>query len=175
MSDEIVSVRQSLGGGQISGQNLTPTPVTPKWLFTRSLYNCAMQGRIDAHIEAHIEAHKSVVCIWPVSLDTSPKSEPALELLSRAVPIVEAHHRSVGPDTGRNSRVRRIKKWVFYRNGIHLEWGKNTTKNELGGFEHLNKSKTIKSILILIGENSIPTMWLAKKCISYKKCWSSKQ
>ena len=31
----------------------------------------------------------------------APKSEPALELISRAVPSVEAHHRSVGPDVRR--------------------------------------------------------------------------
>ena len=31
------------------------------------------------------------------NLDTSPKSEPALELISRAAPSVEAHHRSVSP------------------------------------------------------------------------------
>ena len=36
--------------------------------------------------------------------------EPALELHSRAVPSVEAHHRSVGPDTGRISRGRQLKK-----------------------------------------------------------------
>ena len=38
------------------------------------------------------------------------KSEPALELISRAGPSVEAHHRSVGPDAGRNSGGRRIIK-----------------------------------------------------------------
>ena len=38
------------------------------------------------------------------------KSEPALELISRAGPSVEAHHRSVGPDAGRNSGGRRIMK-----------------------------------------------------------------
>ena len=40
----------------------------------------------------------------------SPESEPALELHSRAVPSVEAHHYSVGPDTGRNSGGRGIIK-----------------------------------------------------------------
>ena len=41
-------------------------------------------------------------CICPKpNLDTSPKSEPALELISRVEPSVEAHHRSVGPDAGR--------------------------------------------------------------------------
>ena len=43
-------------------------------------------------------------------LDTSPESEPALELHSRAVPSVEAHHRVNGPDTGRNSGGRQIIK-----------------------------------------------------------------
>ena len=44
------------------------------------------------------------------SVYTCPKSEPALELPSRAAPSVEAHHRSDGPDTGRNSGGRRIIK-----------------------------------------------------------------
>ena len=44
------------------------------------------------------------------NLDTSPKSEPVLELISRAAPIAEAHHRSVGPDAGRNSGGRWIIK-----------------------------------------------------------------
>ena len=35
---------------------------------------------------------------------------PALELHSRAAPIVEAHHRVNGPDTGRNSGGRQIEK-----------------------------------------------------------------
>ena len=43
-------------------------------------------------------------------LDTYPESEPAQELHSRAAPSVEARHRSVGPDTGRNSGGRQIKK-----------------------------------------------------------------
>ena len=44
------------------------------------------------------------------NLDISPKSEPALELHSRAAPSVEAHHGSVGPNTGRNSGGKRIIK-----------------------------------------------------------------
>ena len=48
-----------------------------------------------------------------VYLDTSPKSEPALELHSRAVQSVVAHHRVSGPNTGRNSAGRQtIKKMV---------------------------------------------------------------
>ena len=38
------------------------------------------------------------------------KLEPALELQSRAVPSVEAHQCSDGPDTGRNSGGRQIIK-----------------------------------------------------------------
>ena len=38
------------------------------------------------------------------------KSEPALELHSRAVPSVDAHHRVSGPNTGGNSGGRPIKK-----------------------------------------------------------------
>ena len=44
------------------------------------------------------------------SLDISPESEPAQELNRRAAPSVEAHHRVNGPNTGRNSGGRRIKK-----------------------------------------------------------------
>ena len=50
---------------------------------------------------------------WPspqTHLDTSPKSEPTLDLHGRAAPSVEAHHRSVGSDTGRNSGRRLIIK-----------------------------------------------------------------
>ena len=46
-------------------------------------------------------------------MDTYPESEPAQELHSRAVPSVEAHHRSVGPDTGRNSGGRLIIKKIL--------------------------------------------------------------
>ena len=46
------------------------------------------------------------------NLDTSPESEPALEIHSRAAPSVEAHHRSVGPNTGRNSGGKQ-KKQLF--------------------------------------------------------------
>ena len=42
------------------------------------------------------------------NMDTSPKSEPALELRSRAAPSVEAHHHLDSPDTGRNSGGRLI-------------------------------------------------------------------
>ena len=38
------------------------------------------------------------------------RSEPALELHSRAVPSVEAHHSVNGPNTGRNSGGRRVIK-----------------------------------------------------------------
>ena len=44
------------------------------------------------------------------NMDTSPKSEPHLELHSRAAQSVEAHHRSDGPDTRINSGGRWIKK-----------------------------------------------------------------
>ena len=37
-----------------------------------------------------------------INLDTCPKSVLTLGLISRAVPSVEAHDRSVGPDAGRN-------------------------------------------------------------------------
>ena len=44
------------------------------------------------------------------NLDKSPKSEPTRELHSRDVPSVEAHHRSVSPDAGRNSGGMQIIK-----------------------------------------------------------------
>ena len=43
-------------------------------------------------------------------MTTSPKSEPALELQSKAVPIVKVHHYSDGPDAGSNSGGRWIIK-----------------------------------------------------------------
>ena len=42
-------------------------------------------------------------------LDTSPKSEPALELHSRAATSVEAHHCVSSPNTGINSIGKREK------------------------------------------------------------------
>ena len=47
------------------------------------------------------------------NLDKCPESDPTLELYNRAAPSVEAHHRSVGPDVGRNSGGRQIKKYAF--------------------------------------------------------------
>ena len=51
---------------------------------------------------------------------TSPKSEPALEVISRAVPSVEAHHRSVGPDAGRKYSTQRKKRKFYIRVSKHL-------------------------------------------------------
>ena len=52
--------------------------------------------------------------------DTRPKSEPALELISRAAPSVEAYHRSVSPDAGGNSGRRRIKKLLLNKRNSFL-------------------------------------------------------
>ena len=41
-----------------------------------------------------------------------PQIRACLELHSRAAPSVEAHHPSVGPDIGRNSRGKWIKKII---------------------------------------------------------------
>ena len=54
-------------------------------------------------------------------LDTSPTSEPTLELHSRAARSVEAHRQVSGPNTGRNSGGRQIKKCVRYSNGRYLD------------------------------------------------------
>ena len=48
------------------------------------------------------------------NLDTTPKSEPTLELISRDAPSMEAHHCSVGPDAGINSGGRRIIRKKIY-------------------------------------------------------------
>ena len=45
----------------------------------------------------------------------APNQEAALGLYSRAAPSVEAHHYVNGPDTGRNSGGRQIKKKLFRR------------------------------------------------------------
>ena len=52
------------------------------------------------------------------SVRVKNQKEPALELHSGAAPTVEAHHRVNGPDIGRNSGGRRIKKIpLFYTFG----------------------------------------------------------
>ena len=54
----------------------------------------------------------------------SPKSEPILELHSRAALSVEAHHHVNGPDTGKNSGGRWIiKKLYWYRHKVCPEIG----------------------------------------------------
>ena len=53
-----------------------------------------------------------------------PKSELALELLSRAAPMVEAHHRVNDPNTERNSGGRQIKKYNY------LDWVANEIKQD---------------------------------------------
>ena len=55
------------------------------------------------------------VVIWIKALN----QEPALELHSRAVPSLKAHHRGNGPDKGRNSGGRQ-KKNILYL-GIPVE------------------------------------------------------
>ena len=52
----------------------------------------------------------------------APNREPALELHSRAVPNVEAHHRVNSPNTGRNFEERWIKKNVS-KNNLPLKPG----------------------------------------------------
>ena len=53
------------------------------------------------------------------SLDTSPKSEPALEPHSRVAPSQEAHHCSDVPDAGRKSRGRQTKKSQYLARVVH--------------------------------------------------------
>ena len=51
----------------------------------------------------------------PISIQ-APNQEPPLELHSKAVPRVEAHHRVNGPDPGRNSGGRQIIKKKLKKN-----------------------------------------------------------
>ena len=53
--------------------------------------------------------------------DTSPKSEPTLELHSRAALSVEAHPRSVCPDAGRNYGGRQKKSLLTILGGFQKE------------------------------------------------------
>ena len=52
---------------------------------------------------------KSNQKMWDLNT-LSPKSEPALELISTDAPSVEVHHHSISSDAGRNSGGRRIIK-----------------------------------------------------------------
>ena len=83
---------------------------------------------------------------------TSPESE----LHSRAMPSVEAHHCSVGPDTGRNSGRRRIvnKKNLFidvrYSNRkntfcCRMVWVSNCCYSNITRFSSYYKSPTFVS------------------------------
>ena len=64
----------------------------------------------------------------------APNQEPALKLHSRAVPSVDAHHHVNGPDTGINSRARRIIKKIQTANfrvlkGLAYQWAKPAPLN----------------------------------------------
>ena len=72
-------------------------------LKRKSYLLCGFAGWFLTRLCPYIQSPKT-------NLDTSPKSEPALEQISRAAPSVETYHRSVGPDTGRHSGGRQIKK-----------------------------------------------------------------
>ena len=53
----------------------------------------------------------SLIFYGTIAYLEAPNQEPKQELHSRAAPSVEAHHLVNGPDTGRNSRGRRKKKF----------------------------------------------------------------
>ena len=57
-------------------------------------------------------------------LDTSPKSEHTLELQSRALPSVEAHHHVNRPNTVKNSSGRQIIKNPWMQIQIQGRWKK---------------------------------------------------
>ena len=73
----------------------------------------------------------------------SPKSEPAIELHSRAAPSVEAHHSFSGPDQGRNSGGRWIIKLEFIL---------------LGNLKELNASPLLQNCSKIL--NSDNFMWM---------------
>ena len=77
----------------------------------------------------------------------SPKSEPTLDLHSRAAPSVEAHHHSGGPDKGRNSGGRRIKKCV-----INLNATKIFIVTRINVIKYKSKSSALK-------QAEISTIW----------------
>ena len=73
-------------------------------------FGLSMQGMDKTLVSWVYPDRKSPQLIWI----QAPKSEPALELHSRAASSVEAHQHVSGPKTGRSSGGRRIKKHARY-------------------------------------------------------------
>ena len=89
--------------------------LTFKWAYTGWLQSSKWSTYCTSHI------------VINTNLDISPKSEPALELHSRAAPSVEAHHRLVGPDRKKFRRKVDKKRWYGVcwckgGNGRSLSW-----------------------------------------------------
>ena len=90
--------------------------IQPWWLVGRASASHSVQRRhiLSRWMESrlgriYMVPYKSSILNIDLLYDTSPKSEPTLELHSRAAPSVEAHHHSDGPDPGINSGGRRKK------------------------------------------------------------------
>ena len=93
------------------------------------------------------------------NLDSSTKSKPTLELISRTAPSVEAHHQSVGPDAGINSEGRQIKKmtiWTMYIIMCPL------FKSYKMRISNLHKNVT-KQCLYYLSQSVWPNDWLDNK------------
>ena len=95
--------------------------ILPYWLYTCSNYfrywvfSCAKVGVLAVRRRTvnklhYLTSHTSGEYIYWVLVLKRPESEPALELHSRAVPSVEAHHHVHSPNTGRNSGGSQIIK-----------------------------------------------------------------
>ena len=95
---------------------------------------------LEAPVQILLEAYGIVFLQWTHYARVyderrkSPKSEPALELICRAVPSVEAHHRSVGPNAGRNSGGRRIIIF-FCKNRENNEYFSNSGRQSKDSLE----------------------------------------
>ena len=103
---------------QISAQNYKLIAQSQKWLVTKWRCDYQIPYKWPCHysnsrtpcdmcrLRYWNPIDKALKPIWI----QAPNQKPALELHSRAAPSVEAHHRSVGPDAGRNSGGRLITK-----------------------------------------------------------------
>ena len=77
--------------------------------------------------------------------------QPALELHSRAVPSVEAHHPSVGPDTWINSWGRGIKKVGMHKetNTDNNIWNNQKTEKNIPHLEKIPRKREFDKFILL--------------------------
>ena len=82
-------------------------------------------------LDPAVVAERVRACVSPqTNLNTSPKSEPTLELISRAAPSVEAHHPLNRSWCGKKFQRKADKKTL--NNRIEYDWlNKNIMQNVL--------------------------------------------